>query len=106
MTKFQKAFYRIGQASAFVLVVAFWWWALLEMDYVGWPKFPQPEIGRIIPYEVKNILVYISPKDAEFGRTLKWTMIVSGSLMAVCLVFSGELGKMLNPPKPPLPPLI
>ncbi|WP_426524032.1 hypothetical protein [Bradyrhizobium sp. McL0615] len=90
--------------SAFVLAIGFWWWALLEMSYVGWSKFPQPEIGRTIPHEVKGIVVYISPKDAEFGRRLKWTMIVSGALMAICLVFSGELSKMLNPPKPPLPP--
>jgi hypothetical protein len=33
-----------------------------------------------------------------------WTIIVSGALMIICLIFSGELNKMLNPPKPPLPP--
>jgi hypothetical protein len=101
---YQRVFYRIGQASCIVLVIAFWWWGLLEMDYVGWPKFPQPEIARTIPHEVKSIVVYISPKDAEFGRHLKWTIIVSAALMIICLVFSGELSKMLNPPKPPLPP--
>jgi hypothetical protein len=90
--------------SSIVLFIGFWWWALLDMSYVGWPKFPQPEIGRTIPHEVKSIVVYISPKDVEFGQHLKWTMIVSGTLMIICLVFSGELNKMLNPPKPPLPP--
>ena len=104
MTTFKRVFYRIGQASSIVLLIGFWWWALLEMSYVGWPKFPQPEIGRTIPHEVKGIVVYISREDAEFGRHLKWTMIVSGALMIICLVFSGELNRMLNPPKPPRPP--
>jgi hypothetical protein len=104
MTAYQRVFYRIGQVSAIVLAIGFWWWGLLEMSYVGWPKLPQPEIGRTIPHEVKGIVVYISPKDAEFGRRLTWTMIVSGALMTICLVFSGELNKMLNPPKPPPPP--
>jgi hypothetical protein len=105
-TQRQKVFYRIGRAAGIVLVVAWWWWCLLEMSYVGWSKSPQPEIGRTVPHQVKNIVVYISPKDAEFGRHLTWTMIVSGSLLAICLVFSGELNKMINPPKPPLPPLL
>jgi hypothetical protein len=106
MTKRQKIFYRIGQASGVVLVVAWWWLGLLEMTYVGWSKSPQPEIGRIIPHEVKNILVYISPDDANLNQRLKWTVIASGLLLAVCLVFSGELNKMMNPPKPRLPPML
>ena len=104
MTKYQRISYRIGQVSGIVLVAGWWWWALLEMSYVGWPKFPQPEIARTIPHEVKGIVVYISPNDAEFGRRLGWTMIVSGSLMFICVVFSGELNRMMNPPKPPIPP--
>jgi len=104
MTTYRRVFYRIGQASSIVLIIGFWWWAHLETTYVGWPRFPQPEIGRTIPHEVKGIIVYISPKDVEFGRRLTWTMIVSGSVMILCLVFSGELSRILNPPKPPLPP--
>ena len=99
MTKFQRAFYRIGQASGIVRIIGFCWWAELQMSYVGWPNFPVLEIGQ-----VKGIIVYISPMDAEFSRHLLWTMIISGALMIICLVFSGELSKMLNPPKPPLPP--
>jgi hypothetical protein len=88
------------------LVIAWWWLGLLEMTYVGWSKSPQPEIGRTVPHAVKGIIVYISPRDVQFNRSLKWTVIVSGSLLAVCLVFSGELNKMMNPPKPPLPPVL
>jgi hypothetical protein len=104
MTTYQRALYRIGQVSGIVLVIGFCWWAELQMSYVGWPNFPQLEIGLTIPYEVNGIVVYISPKDAEFSRHLIWTMIVSGALMIICLIFSGELNRMLNPPKPPLPP--
>ncbi|UPK00591.1 hypothetical protein [Bradyrhizobium sp. 170] len=100
MTTYQRAFYRIGQASGIVLVIGFFWWAELQMNYVGWPNFPQFEIGLT----VNGIVVYTSPKDAEFSRHLIRTMIVSGALMIICLVFSGELNRMLNRPKPPLPP--
>ena len=106
MTKPQKIFYRIGQVSGVVMVVAWWWWGLLEMSYVGWSKSPQPEIGRIIPHEVKNIVVYISPTDAKFSEHLWLTAVISGSLLAICLVFSGELNRMMNPPKPPRPPIL
>jgi hypothetical protein len=104
MTRYARIFYRVGQASSIVLIISFWWWGLLEMTYVGWPKVPQPKIGRTIPHHVKGTVVYVSAKDVELGRRLTWTMIVSGALMAICLVFSGELNKMMNPPKPPLPP--
>ena len=99
MTAYQRVFYRIGQVSGIVLVIGFCWWAELQMSYVGWSNFPQLEIGLM-----KGIVVYISPKDAEFSRHLMWTIIVSGALMIICLVLSGELNRMLNPPKPPLPP--
>jgi hypothetical protein len=106
MTKRQKIFYRLGQVSGVVLIVAWWWGGLLEMTYVGWPKSPQPEIGRTVPHKVKNIVVYISPKDAKFNQRLEWTVAISVSLLAICLVFSGELSRMINPPKPPLPPIL
>jgi hypothetical protein len=104
MTTHQKVFYRIGQVSGLVLVLGLFWWAELQMRNVGWPNFPQFEIGLTNPREVKGIAVYIAPKDGEFGRHLMWVIIVSGALTIICLVFSGELNRMLNPPKPPLPP--
>jgi hypothetical protein len=87
--------------SGLVLVLGLCWWAERQMSYVGWPNFPQFEIGLTNPHEV---VVYISPKDVEFGRHLTWVIIVSGALMIICLFFSGELNRMLTPPKPPLPP--
>jgi len=104
MTTYQRVFHRIGQVSGLVLVLGLCWWAELQMRNVGWPNFPQFEIGLTNPHEVKGIAVYIAPKDGEFGRHLMWVIIVSGALTIICLVFSGELNRMLNPPKPPLPP--
>jgi hypothetical protein len=104
MTTYQRVFYRIGQVSGFALVLGLCWWAERQMSYVGGPNLPQFEIGLTNPHEVKGIVFYISPKDVEFGRHLVWVIIVSGALMIICLVFSGELNRMLNPPKPPPPP--
>ena len=73
------------------------------MSYVGWPNFPQFEIGLTIPHTVKGIDVYVSPRDAEFSRHLMWTIIVSAAMTTICLSVSGELNKMPNRRrKPPL----
>jgi hypothetical protein len=103
MTTSQRVFYRFGQVFGLVLVLGLCWWAE-QINYLGWLNFPQFEIGLTNPHEVKGIAVYISPKDVEFGRHLAWVIGVSGALVIICLVFSGELNRMLNPPKPPLPP--
>ena len=99
MTTYQRVFYRIGQVSGLVLVLGLCWWAELQLNYLGWLNFPQFEIEL-----VKGIAFYVPQKDLEFGRRLTWVIIVSGALMIICLVVSGELNRMLNPPKPPLPP--
>lgn len=101
MTTYQMVFYRIGQMSAIVLAIGLCWWAELQMSRMGWPNFPQFEIGFTNPHEVN---VYILPKGVEFGRYLTWVIFASGALMIVCLALSGKLNRMLTPPKPPLPP--
>jgi hypothetical protein len=60
MTKREKIFYRIGQGAAAVLILAWFWWGGIEMDYVYWPRVPHPEIGQTIPHETKGIIVYVT----------------------------------------------
>jgi hypothetical protein len=103
-TKRQKAFRLIGQASGIALLVSWTWIGLREMNYVGWSRLPQPEIGLIVPHIVKGIRVFISQQDDEFDGLLTRICLGSGLLFAIGIVLSGELSKIINP-KPTLPPL-
>jgi hypothetical protein len=100
----RKIFYRTGQLTGLVLVAAWWWLGLREMNYVGFSWIPLPQVDQIVPVKPKGVIVYITTDDAAFDRTLRYVCVGSGIIVAICLVVSGELSKMLNPPKPPLPP--
>jgi hypothetical protein len=100
----QTISYRAGQLAALVLVGSFWWWGLREMNYVSFSRIPLPQFGQVVPHMTKGILVYITPQDARFDTLLIRICIGAGIVTAIFLVTSGELSKMLNPPKPPLPP--
>jgi hypothetical protein len=96
--------YRTGQLAGLVLVAAWWWLGLREMNYVGFSRAPLPQAGQIVPVEVKGIIVYITTDDAAFDITLRYVCVDAGIIAAICLAISGGLSKRLNPPKPPLPP--
>src|SRR5580704_15056087 len=100
----QRIFYRAGQLAALVLVISWSWLLLRQMNYVSFSRIPLPQVGQIVPYEVKRIVVYITSGDVSFDRMLTCACVGSGIITAICLVMSGELSKMLNPPKPPPPP--
>ncbi len=97
-------FYRTGQLAGLVLVASFWWWGLRQMNYVGFSRIPLPQVGQIVPVKSKGIVVYITTADAALDQMLCYVGIGSEIIVAICLVVSGEFSKMLNPPKPPLPP--
>ena len=99
----QKIFYRAGQLVALVLVAS-WWWCLREMNYVSFSRIPLPQFGQTVPHPTKGIVVYITPQDASFDTLLIRVCIGAGIVTAIFLVISGELSKILNPPKPPPPP--
>jgi hypothetical protein len=87
-----------------VLVATWWWLGVREKNYVNLSRIPLPQVGQIVPVKTKGIVVYITTADAAFDRMLRYVCIGSGIITAICFVMSGELSKILNPPKPPLPP--
>ena len=100
----QRIFYRMGQLAALVLVACCFWWGVRENNYIGYSRTPLPEVGQLIPHKTKGGVVYITPDDARFDTLLGRISLVAAVITAICLVASGELSRILNPPKPPLPP--
>jgi hypothetical protein len=100
----QKIFYRTGQLASLVFVASWWWWCFREMNYVSFSRIPLPQFGQVVPHATKGIVVYITQQDARFDTLLILTCIVAGIVTAIFAAASGELSRMLNPPKPPLPP--
>jgi len=101
MAKYQKAFYRIGQGAGLVLVGAWFWFGGREMNFVTWPRVPQPEIGRTIPHQTKGITVYIAKADQEIQRRLAYVMIGAGIVTFFCLFPSGEFRRLYPKREPP-----
>jgi len=97
MTKRQKIFRVIGACAAIVFVASWFWTGLLDNEYITWPREPQPQIGRIVPYGVKGITVYITEHDREVHKWLKRVLMCSGAVAVICLVTSGELYRIMSP---------
>lgn len=74
------------------------------MNYVDFSRTPLPQVGQVVPHVTKGIVVYITVDDARFDTLLIRACIGAGIITAICMAISGELSKILNPPKPPLPP--
>ena len=55
--------------AAVVLIVAVFAWGVLENTYVSYPRYPDPQNGRIVPHAVKGIIVYITESQRDL---LSW----------------------------------
>jgi hypothetical protein len=92
----EKASRAAGIVAAGLLVVVGLYYTALENTYVTWHRQPQPEIGRTIPYSAKGVTVYITKNDQEVNSAVKWTLLGSGLVFVVGLVFSGELRRIMS----------
>ena len=81
----------VGVSAAIVLIVAVFAWGILENTYVSYPRSPDPQDGRIVPHEVKGIIVYIAESQRDLLFWLKWIGIGSGAIVAfVILLHRGD----------------
>jgi hypothetical protein len=96
MTKRQWVFRIIGGVAGWVLVVAGFWYTILDDTYVSWKRQPTLETGYTVAYPVKGIVVYIRKSDEQTIHVLNWIMLGSGSVLAISLVVSGEARRILN----------
>jgi hypothetical protein len=96
LTRRQRIFRALGRAAGIVLLPAWFFFAYLENKYVTWPREPNAETGRTIPYHVKTIIVYITEYDQQLNTTLWWILIGSGSVFVIALLFSGDVRRIMN----------
>jgi hypothetical protein len=55
---------------------------------VNYPRIPNAEISRIVPYEVKRVVVYITEGQSAVLDWLRWVEIGSGALILISVVLN------------------
>jgi hypothetical protein len=79
----------IGVCAAVMLIAAWFTYGFLENTYIGYPRTPDQEVGRTIPYAAKGVVVYITASEQQFLSWLKWIEIASGGVAALVLLVHG-----------------
>jgi hypothetical protein len=57
--------------------------AVLELIYFDSPRRPDPATGRIVPYVVKNVTIYITENLGDVFFWLQWSFNFFGALVVV-----------------------
>jgi hypothetical protein len=76
----------VGASAAILFVAAAFGFAYFDNTFVNYPRSPDSELGRSVPYAVKGIVVYITQGQRQLLTWLDWIAIVSGMVMAVVLL--------------------
>jgi hypothetical protein len=58
----------------------------LDNTYVYYSRVPNPSLGRLVPYHVKRVIVYITRDQSKTLQWLRWVEIGSGTLILITLV--------------------
>ena len=81
----------VGLSAAIVLITAWFCSGGLDNAYVNYPRTPNLDNGRTVPYRVKGIVVYITEQQRSLLSGLLWIEIFSASIVGlVILVHTGD----------------
>ena len=75
-------------ASAAVTVVSMFVWGSLEDIYVGYPRTPNEQLGRIVPHSVKYITVYLTSAESAHLHIVVTVLIISAALTFVGIILN------------------
>jgi hypothetical protein len=75
----------ISLGAALIFVAAWFAYGNLQNSYVGYPREPMPETGKIVPHPVKGGTVYITEDQSRFLYLLGWVQMISG-IVAVLII--------------------
>ena len=79
----------IAITAAIVFIVTSFVHGILANTYVNYPRYPNPGAGKIVPYVVKGIIVYITQVQQNFLTWLMWIEIASGIVAALVILIHG-----------------
>jgi hypothetical protein len=75
-----------------VFCAAIFWFAsavaysLIDNTYVSYPRHPEPESSRTVPYAVKGIVVYLTPWEEAVAAWVGWVFFASGAVVVINFV--------------------
>lgn len=76
----------VAVAAAIVFIAAWFTHGILDNTYVNYPRIPNKEEGRTVPYAVKGIVVYISEGQQVLLSWLTRIEIASGIVLAFVII--------------------
>lgn len=62
--------------------------AFLEIIYFDFPRNPDPSTARIVPYVVKNVVVYITEGQNDLLHWLRYGFYVFGVLILISFLLN------------------
>ncbi|PBB67504.1 hypothetical protein CK228_16995 [Mesorhizobium sp. WSM4312] len=75
-------------SAAAIFAAAIFYNTLIDNEYVYFIRMPDPEVGKIVPYHVKGISVYITIEQYKFIYWLRFVEIISGALILIGALIS------------------
>lgn len=88
----------IGQLSAVIFVAAGFFAGASQNAFVNYPRVPNQPEGRIAPYLVKGVVVYITAEQRQLVSWTNWIFIGSGLICLLAILFYG--GDPFKPVEP------
>src|SRR5258708_785086 len=79
----------VGISAAIVLIAAWFYSGSLQNSYIYYPRAPNPADGKVVPYPVKGIVVYITKDQRMLLSWLTWIEIGSGAIAALVILVHG-----------------
>jgi hypothetical protein len=84
----QRLRYAVLALGGVIWAVTNVWLGMLDNSYVNYPRVANPDAGLVIPYEVKNVVVYITSDQRFLIRCLNWAELGSAPLILVSLLLN------------------
>lgn len=74
-----------------IVVLSGFLYVILNGAYIYYPRTPNPSLGRVVPYEVNGIVVYIDEHQRSMISWLGWTQVFGAALAVGCVVVDWRL---------------
>ena len=66
--------------------LSFFVYGAFENTYVNYPRVPNVELSRTVPWKAKEMTVYVTPQQKRSIDICWWIMVISGSLVVPIVI--------------------